>query len=137
MSENVPAQWIEAPRGTRLVRALLAADRAGLERRLADQVHFNSPIRRYERRGEVVHLMSLIGSILPGAQIERSWRGTDGAVTIISAIVDGARLDGMVEELCDGNARVREVTLMLRPHSAMMLAIKRMAAALEQDPFPA
>jgi hypothetical protein len=135
MFEDIPAQRIEAPRGTRLVRALLAADRAGLERRLAGQVRFNSPIRRYERRDEVEHLMGLLGSILPGAQIERSWRGAGGAVTIISAIVDGARLDGMVEELCDGDARVREVTLMLRPHSAMMLAIKRMAAALEQDPF--
>jgi hypothetical protein len=119
-----------------LVRAMLAADRVALELVLADDVAFNSPIRRYPRRADVVHLLSLIGEILPGARVERTWRGRGGAATVISAPVAEGRLDGIVEELLDRGGRVREVSLMLRPHSAMMPTIKRMAAALERSPLP-
>jgi hypothetical protein len=122
--------------GTELVRAMLATDRTALEAELSDDVAFNSPIRRYTRRAEVVHLLSLIGSILPAARVERTWRGTRGAATVISAQLDEGRLDGIVEELRDRDGKVCEVSLMLRPHSAMMPAIKRMAAALEVSPLP-
>ena len=124
------------PAGTNLVRAMLTADRHALETELATDVAFNSPIRRYTKRAEVLHLLGLIGAILPGARIERIWSGTDGAATVISAMLDEGRLDGMVEELHDAAGRVREVSLMLRPHSAMMPAIRRMAAALEVNPLP-
>jgi hypothetical protein len=46
------------------------------------------------------------------------------------------RPDGIVEELRDRDGLVRKVSLMLRPHSAMMPTIKRMAAALELNPLP-
>lgn len=124
------------PAGTELVRAMLAANRCALESELATDVAFNSPIRRYSARAEVLHLLTHIGSILPGARIERTWRGPDGAATVISVLLAEGRLDGIVEELHDVAGRVREVTLMLRPHSAMMPAINRMAAALEVDPLP-
>lgn len=122
--------------GTGFVRALLVADRSALEAELADDVAFNSPIRRYTNRGEVLHLLALIGPILPAVRVERTWRGERGAATVISAMLDEGRLDGIVEELHDRDGRVREVSLMLRPHSAMMPAIKRMAAALEVNPLP-
>jgi hypothetical protein len=125
-----------APAGTNLVRAVLAADRTGLDAELAADVAFNSPIRRYPERADVVHLLALIGTILPGAQIERTWRGSGGAATVISAPLEEGRLDGVIEELHDADGRVREVSLMLRPHSAMMSAVKRMAATLEADPLP-
>jgi hypothetical protein len=125
------------PAGTRFVQAVLAADRDAIEAELADEVGFNSPIRRYTRRADVAHLLALIGEILPQARIERSWRDERGAATVIAATLDEGRLDGVVEELHDRDGRVREVTLMLRPHSAMMPAIRRMAAALEVSPLPA
>jgi hypothetical protein len=121
---------------TALVRAVLGADHRALEAELADRVAFNSPIRRYTNRAEVVHLLLLIGPVLTGARVERTWRGDCGAATVISTTVDEARLDGIVEELHDRDGRVREVSLMLRPHSAMILAVKRMAAALEVNPLP-
>ena len=124
------------PAGTEFVRAMLAADRGALESELATDVAFNSPIRRYPTRAEVLHLLTLIGSILPGARIERTWRGPDGAATVISVMLAEGRLVGIVEELHDAAGQVREVTLMLRPHSAMMPAIKRMADALDVDPLP-
>jgi len=122
---------------TGLVRALLTADWDALEAGLADEVAFNSPIRRYTQRAQVLHLLSLLGPILPGARVERIWRGEGGAATVISAMLDEGRLEGVVEELHNEDGRVREVSLMLRPHSAMMPAIKRMAHALEVNPLPA
>jgi hypothetical protein len=121
---------------TDLVRALLAGDARALEGTLAEHASFNSPVRRYADRGDVVHLLSLIGPTLPGARVHRTWRGRQGAATVISAALDEGRLDGMVEELYDRDGRVREVTLMLRPHSVMMPAIKRMAATLDLNPLP-
>jgi hypothetical protein len=124
----------EGSPGTDFVRALLASDRALLEARLSDEAVFNSPIRRYDQRAQVVHLLCLIGTVLPGAGVVRTWSGPEGAATVIAADIDGMQLDATVEELHDDAGRVREVTLMLRPHAQMMATIKRMAAAVERKP---
>lgn len=133
MSDHPSTSLVDNAATTPFVRALLAADRGALDSALGDDVVFNSPVRQYTSRVQVLHLLSLIGGILPGAGVERTWSGTGGAATVISAVIDGALLDGVVEELHDTHGQVRAVTLMLRPHAAMMLAIKRMAAALERS----
>jgi len=121
---------------TEFVQALLDSDRDALDARLAAQPAFNSPLRRYADRGDVLHLVSLLGSVIPGARIQRSWPGDAGAATVIRAGDGADALDGVIEELHDADGRVREVTLLLRPHGPMMAAIKRMAAALEASPLP-
>lgn len=121
---------------TELVAALLAGDAPAIERTLADDVAFNSPIRRYTGRADVLHLLGLLAEVLPGSRIERTWSGTGGAATVISAQLEAGRLDGVVEELHDADARVREVTLLLRPHGAMMSAIRTMATVLDDNPLP-
>ena len=123
--------------GTEFVRAVLAAEPQAINAALSERAAFNSPIRRYERREDVLHLLRLLGTVLPGAVVERTWLGPDGAATAISAVLDEGELQGMFEELHDSDGRVCEATLMLRPHSVMMPAIKRMAAALDSDPLPA
>ena len=122
---------------TEFVRAVLAAEPQAIDSAVSESAAFNSPIRRYERREDVLHLLRLLGTVLPGAVVERTWPGNGGAATVISAVFDEGELHGMIEELHDRHGRVREATLMLRPHSVMMPAIKRMAAALENDPLPA
>lgn len=122
--------------GTDLVAAVLAGDGRALDRSLAAETAFNSPVRRYTHRADVLHLLGLLAEVLPGGRVERTWHGCGGAATVISAELEQGRLDGVVEELHDADGRVREVTLMLRPHSAMMPAIKSMAAVLEAKPLP-
>src|SRR4051812_46084706 len=109
---------------TEFVQALIDSDPVGLDTRLAAEAAFNSPLRRYTDRRDVLHLLSLLGSAMPGARIERSWVGADGAATVIRAGVGDDQLDGVVEQLHDADGRVREVTLLLRPHGPMMAAIK-------------
>jgi hypothetical protein len=137
VTESETSWWVGRPSdGTELVRAILAGDRVAIAAQLADEAAFNSPLRRYPHRVQALHLLTLIGTILPGARVQRSWPGPHGAATVISATVDGEGLTGVVEELHEADGRVREVSLLLRPHAAMMLAIKRMAAALERYPLP-
>jgi len=119
-----------------LVRAVLSGNPGDIAGQLAGSVAFNSPIRRYADRRDVVHLLSLIRPVLPAARVERTWRGPDGATPVISAVIDEARLEGLLEELQDPGGKVRGVTLMLRPCGAMMSAIERMAAALEANALP-
>jgi hypothetical protein len=121
---------------TVFAQALVASDRSALEAELADDVAFHSPIRSYPDRRDVLHLLGLLGGVLPGVRIERSWVGVDGAATVIRAQVGADRLDGVVEELHDAAGRVREVTLLLRPYPSMKAAIARMGAALEASPLP-
>jgi hypothetical protein len=121
---------------TDLAQAIVTSDRAAIAARLAEGAAFNSPIRRYTDRRDVLHLLGLLGSVLGDAQVERSWIGADGAATVIRAGAGDAQLDGVVEELHDADGQVREVTLLLRPHGPMMAAIKRMAAVLEVQPMP-
>jgi hypothetical protein len=122
--------------GTELVAAVLTGDSRALDRSLAAETAFNSPIRRYTDRADVLHLLGLLAEVLPDGRVERTWHGREGAATMISAQLEQRRLEGVVEELHDSAGRVREVTLMLRPHSAMMPAIRAMAAVLDAKPLP-
>jgi hypothetical protein len=121
---------------TDLVQAIVTSDRRTIAARLAHVAAFNSPIRRYTDRGDVLHLLGLLGSVLGDARVERSWVGAGGAATVIRAGAGDEQLDGVVEELHDADGHVREVTLLLRPHGPMMAAVKRMGAVLEVQPLP-
>jgi hypothetical protein len=121
---------------TDLAQAIVTSDRTAIAARLAEGASFNSPIRRYTDRRDVLHLLGLLGSVLGDARVERSWVGAGGAATVIRAGAGDEQLDGVVEELHDADGQVREVTLLLRPHGPMMAAVKRMGAVLEVQPLP-
>src|SRR4051812_2559022 len=118
------------------VAALLSGDRSTLDRALADDVVFHSPVRTYTRREDVLHLLSMLGAVLPGTRAVRSWPGADGCATVIAGEQVEGVLDGIVEERHGPDGRVREVTLMLRPIHVMMPTVKRMGVALEASRLP-
>lgn len=118
------------------VRALLTGDRAALDALLSPDAVFHSPVRSYRDRGDVVHLLGLLATIMPGAEVLRSLTGDGRRVSVIRGEQPEGALDGMVEERRDADGRVCEVTLMLRPVPVMLPTIKRMGAALEASPLP-
>jgi hypothetical protein len=119
-----------------LVRAILACDRTQFDTLLSGDPVFHSPVRSYAKRADVVHLLSMIGALIPNAQVVRTLHRDGGRASVIRSEQDEGVLDAIIEEQLDEDGRVREVTLMLRPVSVMMPMIKRMGAALDADPLP-
>jgi SnoaL-like domain len=111
---------------TPIVAAIANGDAAALHDLLAEDVTFNSPVRSYTGRDEVVHLLTTIG----GLQEElRTTRCVDAPGETVS-FIETRGLDGVLDERYDGDGRVTELTLMLRPLSELLDAVKRMGAAL-------
>ena len=121
---------------TTLIRALNDCDRSAFEQLLADDVAFNSPVRTYRERADVIHLLTTLGGLLGDVRTVREWSGPDGAATVVSVGDGDDRLDGVIEELHGADGRVVEVTLMLRPLGTLLHAVKRMGRALERSPLP-
>jgi hypothetical protein len=111
---------------TPIVTAIRERDARALNELLAEDVRFNSPVRSYEGRDQVVHLLTTLG----GLQTElHATRCVDAPGEIVS-FIEMPGLDGVLDERYDGDGRVTELTLLLRPLSELLDAVKRMGAAL-------
>lgn len=118
-----------------LLRLLDGPDRVAIRERLTDEVRFHSPVADYEGRDDVAHLIATIGVVLeaePARELEVGPEHT----TFIAGSVRGHRFEGVIDEILDEDGRVVEVTLMLRPMAALHVAVKAMAAALDDSPLP-
>ena len=121
---------------TELVQALAESDSAALDRLLADEPRFNSPVRSYDDRADVLHLLTTLGGLFDELRPVREWAGAEGAATFVSVRVGDRELDGVIEEIHRDDARTAELTLMLRPLGALLGAVKQMGQALERAPLP-
>lgn len=113
-----------------IAEALQARDGAALERLLAPDAVFHSPVRTYPGRPLALRLLSAVANVLEEIELVSRFTSGDEAVTFVTATVGGEALDGCVRELKAG-AQVSAVTLMVRPLAALEIAIERMQAALE------
>jgi hypothetical protein len=114
-----------------LLDAIRASDREALDALLADEVVFNSPVRTYRDRDEVIHLLSLIGGVLDDVRVTR----TEGAATFIAGRAASHEIDGVLAETRE-NDTVTELTLMLRPLDATLKAVEKMGRAIAAAPSP-
>jgi hypothetical protein len=120
-----------------LIKALQDRDANGLESALAPAVVFNSPVRTYTERADVVHLLRTLADLFENVTVVREWPGSSGVATFIEVEAEvGRKLDGVIEELHDSQGLVVAVTLMLRPLGALLAAVERMGQALEAAPLP-
>jgi hypothetical protein len=115
---------------TPFVDALRGADRPAFEQLLAENVVFNSPVRSYREREEVLGLLTLLGGLLPDLAVRREVSEGAETVTFLAATVDGQPIDGVLDEQRATDGGVAEVTLMLRPLKTLLVAVERMGAAL-------
>ena len=121
---------------TAIADALHARDRSAFDALLADEVVFRSPGRTYRDRDEVLHLLVTLTGLFDEATTVRMWTGDQGAATFLEIRIDDLRLDGMLEEVHDDDGRVAQLTLMLRPLTAVLKAVERMGRALESAARP-
>ena len=113
----------------RLVEAIQGSDAETLTEMLAEDVVFHSPVQTYRGRDQVVHLLTIIGTVIDAADVTRE---VDG-VTFFAAHVEEHPVDGVLVERTDGDGRIAEITLMLRPLAALQAAVARMARALAEQ----
>ena len=115
---------------TPLAEHLGAPDPATLERVLAPDVRFHSPVADYDDREQVRHLLTLVPGVLDEVRLDRTLRGEGEAATFLAGRVGDHAIEGVLAERYDADGRVRDVTLMLRPLAGVREAVRRMAAAL-------
>jgi hypothetical protein len=109
-----------------ILSAIANQDRDALHDLLAEDVTFNSPVRSYRGREEVVHLLATIGGLEDEMRATRS-----------ITFVQFGKLDGVLHEAWDDDGRLKELTLTLRPLGRLLKAVERMAAALREAAGPA
>ena len=103
---------------------------------LAEDVRFHSPVSDYSGRADVVHLFRAIGGVLESVEPARQLNHGSECTTFITGTVDDRTIEGVLDERIDDVGRVAEVTLMLRPLSALNSAVRAMRAALAASPLP-
>ena len=121
---------------TELVEALRTRDTAALDRLLAPEITFHSPVRTYRDRRDVLHLLGTLGGLFDNLQLVREWPGPGGVASFIEIDGGDRRLGGVIEERSDPDGRITEITLMLRPLGPLLKAVERMGQALEDAPLP-
>ena len=103
---------------------------------LSDQVVFHSPVRDYDGRENVAHILMTIGAVLHEIEVENQLVAARQVVTVIRAVHADQRMSGVLIETYDALGRVEHATLLLRPLATLLNAIAAMRAALERSPLP-
>jgi hypothetical protein len=119
-----------------LVAWLQAPDAEGLEALLSDAVRFHSPVTDYQGRADVAHLLGLISGVVSDVRPTRELGDGATTITCISGLVGDLPVQGVVDERYDEHGRLIDLTLMLRPLSALRVAVAAMATALAAAPLP-
>ena len=114
---------------SRLIDAIRGSDADALNATLAEDVVFHSPVQTYRGRDQVIHLLTIIGTVLDATDVTREIDG----VTFFAAYVEEHPVDGVLVQRADEHGRITEITLMLRPLAALQAAVARMARALAEQ----
>ena len=130
MIEQVVARWH---------RFLSGEEPDGLDALLADDVVFWSPIVHTPQRGKALTTMYLLAAqqALPGDGGEGAFRYTkqvlsgDVAVLEFETTVDGLYVNGVDIIRCDGDGRIVEFRVMLRPLRAVDAVHQQMRRLIE------
>jgi hypothetical protein len=101
--------------------AMANQNRDALRELLTEDVTFNSPVRTYQGREEVIHLLATIGSLEDDLRPTRS-----------ITFVQFGELDGVLHESWDDDGHLKELTLTLRPLGQLLKAVDRMGKALDE-----
>jgi SnoaL-like domain len=109
-----------------ILKAIATQDRDALRELVAEDVTFNSPVRTYTGRDEVVHLLATLGGLEDNLRTTRS-----------ITFVQFGELDGVLHEAWDDDGHLKELTLTLRPLGRLLKAVDRMGQALGQPAGPA
>jgi hypothetical protein len=119
------------------IRALLAADSmAEVAPLLAEEVVFHSPVADYSGRDDVAHLLTTIAQVVGDVYAAREFTDGPYAAVLFTGRVGDASVDGMLLQRVEATGAVAEMTLWLRPLTALRQAVAQMRDALVENPLP-
>jgi hypothetical protein len=121
-------------RSAPLIEALRTGDGAALDGLVGDDVVFNSPVRTYAGRDDVVHLLTVVGNVLEELHVRRELTSGLETVTLIAGRLGGAEADGVLLQVVNEDAQLVELTLMLRPLKTLLAGVEAMGKALAESP---
>ena len=121
---------------TPLVRMLQSPDQEGLRELLAPGARFRSPVADYDDPDDVVHVLTIIPTVLRDVRVERTFRAGTEDATFLTGAVGRRHAEAVLRERRGPDGRVEEATLMVRPLGALHAAVRRMGEALIADPLP-
>jgi ketosteroid isomerase-like protein len=107
-------------------------DVAALELVFAEDVVFRSPavFRPYEGRDAVLMLLHAVSKVFEGFRYTDQVETGDTAILAFSATVSGRELDGIDLLRFDGDGRVRELAVYVRPLSGLNALAEAMGRML-------
>jgi hypothetical protein len=106
---------------------------AAVEATLAEDVVFNSPVvfHPYVGRSAVMTVLRAVFEVLEDFRYEEEFEAGDRRALIFRARVGDREVQGLDLLQLDGDGKVSELTVMVRPMSAMLALAEAMKAQLE------
>jgi SnoaL-like domain len=106
---------------------------AAVEATLAEDIVFNSPVvfRPYEGRDAVMMVLRAVFDVFEDFRYEEEFEAGDRHALIFRARVGDRELQGLDLLRLDGDGKVAELTVMVRPMSGMLALAEAMKAKLE------
>jgi hypothetical protein len=106
---------------------------AAVDSTLAEDVVFNSPVvfRPYRGRDAVMTVLRAVFEVLGDFRYEAEFEAGDRRALIFRARVGDREVQGLDLLQLDGDGKVSELTVMVRPMSAMLALAEAMKAQLE------
>ncbi|MDQ4097788.1 MAG: nuclear transport factor 2 family protein [Actinomycetota bacterium] len=113
-------------------KAMLSGDRDVMAGALADDVTFWSPAvhKPYEGREAVMVVLGAAHHVLEGLTYTEAVESDDRSVLFFTARVGDRDVEGIDALRFDSAGRVRELVVMIRPHSALTAVMEAMARRL-------
>ncbi|MGA7436322.1 MAG: hypothetical protein WBW44_12010 [Solirubrobacterales bacterium] len=103
---------------------------------LDESALFRSPFADYSGRSDISHLLGLISEVLTELRPARRLSSDAATMTLFDARVADEDVQGVLCEERDGDGRVTEALLTVRPYSGLQAAMRAMGTLMEASPLP-
>jgi SnoaL-like domain len=115
-----------------LLGAIAAGDREAIAAMVSDGVVYHSPGTTYSGRDQVVDVLGAAPSVIANLRAtgDQIAIGDDEGLTFVTGAVEEEQIHGVLIEARNEAGRVAEITLLLRPLSAVQAATRHLARAL-------
>ena len=122
--------------GLRLIDVLVTPAIDDAASVFAPQTRFRSPFTDYARREDVVHLLGQIRKVLTDVRVTRELSDAEATMSAFEARVGEEEVQGVLVESRDGDGRLADAMLMLRPYAGLRTAMRAMQVLMEKSPLP-